>query len=1169
MDKKLLSALENLSFALEAIAEALEKTKKKGTGSDVAGALASKDLDKKINLVQKGIQDLKNDNKKILQNQETLLKLAKEKKDESVVSESGDPKKSKKLKEGLGIILAIALGVMAIGLAFKIVGEINFVAVLSLAVALPLIAYAFEKIAEVGEQIGPVKLFLVTVAIAISISTASHILSTVKPINLIKLFSALAIAGVLVALSYGLGQLMEGISKIGLTSVFKVVLLPLVFYFLSLAIAQSSEVLTGVTPVGLLKLFSAILIAGVFAALAFSLEKITSSLGNINVRGIASIIFLPLIFVALSQAIAYSSEYLREVKPVNLIKLLNAIFIAAVFAALGYGLGKILDGFKGMDPITVAVAALLMPTVLVSLSEAIAKSSEHLREVMPVNLVKLLTAFAIGVVFIPLAYAVAQISKAMEKVSIVGALLMPVILVTLAGVIWLTSIIFEKTTSIPYEKLLNILTIAGVISAIAFVFAKLTQMALTKISVADAVKGAGMLLLVAATIMITSWLLNKGTYEKYPNMSYAAGVGASLAVFGLAAIGLGMAALTGVGGAAFLIGLPMVVLLANTIVSVSGILAGGSYNNPGMLEWAVATSLLYATFTPVILVLAAVGMASAVVQVFTGKNPFAKAREMVVEVAQTIVDVSKKLKEGDYTGGPTMEWAGGVAIAIGAFSPLYAMLLANKIMSIFRGGGIGPDDFNKAITTVVGGIMFAAKEFAGTTAFQGGPKKEWAEGVGGAIGAFSLVYKVLADSKGGFFKKAGPTIEEFNEAIKVTVQGIITAATEFSKNSGVFDLKNVPKKEWAERVGGALNAFAPALEYITKNAGIFSGADPELIGKTIKSTAMGIYISSITLSKGNYEEKLKKEWVHGVSDAIQVYVQLVFWLYKRTGLDKAKRYFSKVASDIVNTSFILAKGKFKKNINVQYMDSLRDFTQTYVNLVMWVNKRNGLNNAIRYFNGSGGLAGLLEGGLGEVAVLPAMLKTARVFNKIGKNLSNLDPEWMINVEMNVKRYVRLARWLTDKNPKLNALGNAVYNMYKIADGYSQLAKGVSKLNTELKKLDVEKLSILKNLTGSIVLMSLMDADQFKKMMDALEKKAKIFVDVMSATDKKKPKEPITGSIENVRTTSGSSQGAGKTFDDVCKLLDQVILNTGSTSTGIGDINKFIDELKTGTTKLPE
>jgi hypothetical protein len=556
-------------------------------------------------------------------------------------------------------------------------------------------------------------------------------------------------------------------------------------------------------------------------------------------------------------------------------------------------------------------------------------------------------------------------------------------------------------------------------------------------------------------------------------------------------------------------------------------------------------------------------------------------------------------------------------------------------MKIFGGGGVGPKDFNEAITTVIGGIVAAAKELAtNTAAFQNGPPKKWAEGVGGAIGAFAPVYSRLVNE--GLMKAFGVKgvgIKEFNEAIKVTVQGIVAAATLFGDNKSAFKLGNIPSKKWADGVGGAINAFAPALEFITKNKSFWANVDTSIIEKALKSTAMGIAVSSRIIAEGNYEDKLKQSWVDNTGNAlksffklteeisgmatwqipqtvsvvttvtdiskklnsanfnqtfnpnwvlslgvfIKMFIALTEWVYSKKGISAALNYFvsgneygvgfggSSVLGSIKRTAEIFDSMKNSMSgLRPGWMMSVDFIVRRFVKLVDWVADRKNLSVSLRNFN-----SGRYDFGFNyHPSVMGSIMQTAENFRIIGKKMMGLDPAWMINVEMNVKRYVRLARWLTDKNPKLNALGNAVYNMYKIADGYSQLAKGVSKLNTELKKLDVEKLSILKNLTGSIVLMSLMDADQFKKMMDALEKKAKIFVDVMSATDKKKPKEPIKPPSNNVKVSSGGSKGAAKTFDDVCILLDAIKTATESSAGNTSEVNKFIEDLRTGTVKMP-
>ena len=77
MDKKLLDALNNLSLSLEEISNALKS--KDTNKSPVANALSSGNFTNQILLIQEGISQIKTDTSSILNNQDTLLKIQKEK----------------------------------------------------------------------------------------------------------------------------------------------------------------------------------------------------------------------------------------------------------------------------------------------------------------------------------------------------------------------------------------------------------------------------------------------------------------------------------------------------------------------------------------------------------------------------------------------------------------------------------------------------------------------------------------------------------------------------------------------------------------------------------------------------------------------------------------------------------------------------------------------------------------------------------------------------------------------------------------------------------------------------------------------------------------------------------------------------------------------------------
>ena len=149
MDQKLLNALSNLSDGLEAIAEALKA--KSGDKSPTTAALQSGDFSKSIKEINVGVKQLLSDSKKILKNQETIIQLSKKSSTDNKKTDfetaGGDKKQESNIKKGVGTILLIAVAVLAIGMAFKLVGGINFLSVIGLSIAILLVAKAFEQVA--------------------------------------------------------------------------------------------------------------------------------------------------------------------------------------------------------------------------------------------------------------------------------------------------------------------------------------------------------------------------------------------------------------------------------------------------------------------------------------------------------------------------------------------------------------------------------------------------------------------------------------------------------------------------------------------------------------------------------------------------------------------------------------------------------------------------------------------------------------------------------------------------------------------------------------------------------------------------------------------------------------------------------------------------------------
>ena len=157
MDKKLIDCFTNLSKAIEELSKILNETKnsKTSSGSSIKESLKSLDISEQLKSIDDGVKKIKNDNKEIVKNQKSiLLAISKQERGQKKPTEyeylssilDKDKKKQINLKDGVKMIMLMAGGILAIGLAFKVIGNVNLKSVLAISLALPLIAFAFEKV---------------------------------------------------------------------------------------------------------------------------------------------------------------------------------------------------------------------------------------------------------------------------------------------------------------------------------------------------------------------------------------------------------------------------------------------------------------------------------------------------------------------------------------------------------------------------------------------------------------------------------------------------------------------------------------------------------------------------------------------------------------------------------------------------------------------------------------------------------------------------------------------------------------------------------------------------------------------------------------------------------------------------------------------------------------
>ena len=615
MDQKLLDALNNLSQSLDLISQILSEKK---AVSPTAKSLEGGNINTQFKQISSSLKRIEADNKKILKNQQTILGISKQKESEKkqgVFEKAGDKNTQSLIKSGASIILLIAVAVLAIGMAFKLVGNVNFLSVVGLSLAIVLMSIAFEKVAKLKlSKSDAFNTSLIMVMMAGAITTSSWILSLIKPI--------------------GIDQ--------GLT---------------------------------------AILISGTFTVISYGLKNILTALKGINlVKAAQDAAVLPIIFLSLMTSLVASSWIMSLIKPISFGQGLTAILIAGTFAVISYGLKNILKALKGVDESSAIAAAFIMPILFTGMSIAIMSSSLLLSNISPMTLGQSLTSILISVLFISFSMSAYLILKALKGIStsdvVKASIMMPLLFTAMSASIMASSWLLSKATPIPFGNLLSLLAMSVVVS-VAAVAMGTAAWVLSKIGLENIIEGGVAIIAISTTIMLSSLILNLGSYDKYPTLQWALGVGLSLAAFGLGAVLLG----TQVLNPFFYGGLGAILLVAGTILATDAILSNGKFdiNKFPSDKWilGVGTTLLK-------IAMISVGIGFLLPLILLGSAA-------ILTVGYTINKIDKLLSSGEFKKYPSKDWVDGVAGSIAGFVKImdntsFLSVLGGKLKSLFGGG---------------------------------------------------------------------------------------------------------------------------------------------------------------------------------------------------------------------------------------------------------------------------------------------------------------------------------------------------------------------------------------------------------------------------------------------------------------------------------------------------
>ena len=132
---------------------------------------------------------------------------------------------------------------------------------------------------------------------------------------------------------------------------------------------------------------------------------------------------------------------------------------------------------------------------------------------------------------------------------------------------------------------------------------------------------------------------------------------------------------------------------------------------------------------------------------------------------------------------------------------------------------------------------------------------------------------------------------------------------------------------------------------------------------------------------------------------------------------------------------------------------------------------------------------------------------------------------------------------------------------RLTSDYDRLAQSIQSVATAVSNLDIDKMNTMRAMTGSVVLLSLMDPGQFESMMDALEEKSSVLGNIFS---KLETGTPVASAMPAVRTAGTGVAGttAEGGMDEVIKIMKSMAMSLGKISSNSTNMSNYVNQLRT-------
>jgi len=562
------------------------------------------------------------------------------------------------------------------------------------------------------------------------------------------------------------------------------------------------------------------------------------------------------------------------------------------------------------------------------------------------------------------------------------------------------------------------------------------------------------------------------------------------------------------------------------------------YTDGPKKEWAEGVSIALGGFAPVYAML----QAEKIMDIFGKGVSIDSFTGAIVAISKGIKTAADELAKGktSYVNGPSKTWAEGVSIALQAFTGIFQALNAN---SGWFSGKLEPEDYKKAIKATGEGLVEAAKAIGGEGVVYDitkVPGKDWGDKITGAFMAFIPALKYINEQSGWFSNGAEDTVTnmaaislaikdasitlalgnyttnidpKWSNGVKLLVNnflGILKMMSEQdfdyddeyahlkSSSNVIVAVSNILNRgkyvEMSKTYMNSLKSNLTIFMSILQNVGK-SDVDKDKLSKT-EELAKSLQKISLILSKGNFDKVIPKAWMDSIRTNLGSFSQMIK-SFDSGGLfnifsDSTSEKVAELANGIIELAKIFNENKVPFDVKKVPSQQWSQGFSTAMNAIMpglnYISENSGLlsNGEEKFKSGVGAIAD-------SIVSVSRKLATGR-FDKV------LNPAYFKNLSDSVNTYINITKSLEEADADYESISDMADSMVELAKAYDRLSEALTNLNGQLGSVDMERMTMLKNLSGSIVMLSLMDSAQFESMMTALESKAKIFVDLMKDTE---------------------------------------------------------------------